>query len=100
MGIIEEIIGFVPRLPQRHHRKQGNGRLDGMKSGRKFVVAIFVCMLLLGAGCDKFLNKKKPPTIPPRAEAPTIYQPLPDKIPEPYPEPLSGRCGRRKAQGI
>ena len=52
-----------------------------MEFERKFVLAAVVFMLLLAAACN--LNKKKvPPTIPAHAEAPTLHQPLPDRIPE------------------
>ena len=52
-----------------------------MEFERKFVLAAVVFMLLLTAACN--LNKKKvPPTIPAHAEAPTLHQPLPDRIPE------------------
>jgi hypothetical protein len=52
-----------------------------MNSWRSLVYLVVLCALLSAAGCDKFA-KKPAPTIPPRAQAPTIPTKLPDKIPE------------------
>src|SRR5438067_1670726 len=57
-----------------------------MPSARKFVFAACVCNLMLTVGCDQFLHKKKPATLPPRAQAPTIPLNLPDEIPAPAQE--------------
>jgi hypothetical protein len=42
--------------------------------------------LLLTAGCDKFIHRKKA-TIPPHAQVPTLAPQIPDRIPDVAPEP-------------
>lgn len=64
-----------------------SGWITLMVSPRKFVFVSCLCALWFTIGCDQFTHKKKPATLPPRAQAPTIPLSLPDKIPEPTIEP-------------
>jgi len=60
---------------------QGSGK---MKIGRRWVALLVVVVLLIATGC---LGKKKKPTLPVQAHAPTLNVPLPDEIAEASPAP-------------
>lgn len=63
----------------------GNSKSKIRNSGRAVVLGLTLIAITLLAGC----KKKKPLLPPPRAQAPTITQPLPEEIPpatEPPPE--------------